>query len=91
MRGTATAGRLLSATSVKVDNGIRLSLPTGAYHTWKGAILEEPLLNRTWPWTLNGELAGAIGIFSSNPRSGHLEEYRQQEPVKPGSRHYKRT
>lgn len=38
--GEKTAGRLLSATSVKVGNGFRLALPTGAYHTWKGVILE---------------------------------------------------
>jgi C-terminal processing protease CtpA/Prc len=38
--GERTAGRLLSATSVNVGNGFRLALPTGAYHTWKGAILE---------------------------------------------------
>lgn len=38
--GEKTAGRLLSATSVKVGNGFRLALPTGAYHTWKGSILE---------------------------------------------------
>ena len=38
--GEKTAGRLLSATSVKVGSGFRLALPTGAYHTWKGAILE---------------------------------------------------
>ncbi|HVW79046.1 MAG TPA: S41 family peptidase [Alloacidobacterium sp.] len=38
--GEKTAGRLLSATSVKVGNGFRLALPTGAYHTWGGAILE---------------------------------------------------
>jgi len=38
--GEKTAGRLLSATSVKVGNGFRLALPTGAYHTWNGAILE---------------------------------------------------
>jgi C-terminal processing protease CtpA/Prc len=35
-----TAGRLLAATSVKVGRGFRLALPTGAYYTWKGAILE---------------------------------------------------
>jgi C-terminal processing protease CtpA/Prc len=28
--GEKTAGRLLSATSVKVGNGFRLALPTGA-------------------------------------------------------------
>ena len=38
--GEKTAGRLLSATSVKVGNGFRLALPTGAYHTWKGTDLE---------------------------------------------------
>lgn len=38
--GEKTAGRLLSATSVKVGNGFRLALPTGAYHTWNGAFLE---------------------------------------------------
>ncbi len=38
--GEKTAGRLLSATSVKVGNGFRLALPTGAYHTWKGTIIE---------------------------------------------------
>jgi len=38
--GEKTAGRLLSATSVKVGNGFRLALPTGAFHTWKDAILE---------------------------------------------------
>ena len=38
--GERTAGRLLSATSVKVGSGYRLALPTGAYHTWKGTTLE---------------------------------------------------
>lgn len=38
--GEPTAGRLLSATSVKVGNGYRLALPTGAYYTWKGSVLE---------------------------------------------------
>jgi carboxyl-terminal processing protease len=38
--GENTAGRLLSATSVKVGNGFRLALPTGAYYTWKGSVLE---------------------------------------------------
>jgi len=38
--GEKTAGRLLSATSVKVGNGFRLALPTGAYYTWTGSILE---------------------------------------------------
>jgi carboxyl-terminal processing protease len=38
--GEKTAGRLLSATSVKVGNGFRLALPTGAYFTWNGTALE---------------------------------------------------
>ena len=38
--GERTAGRLLSATSVKVGHGFRLALPTGAYYTWKGTALE---------------------------------------------------
>jgi C-terminal processing protease CtpA/Prc len=38
--GEKTAGRLLSATSVKVGKGFRLALPTGAYHTWRGTLLE---------------------------------------------------
>jgi len=38
--GERTAGKLLSATSVKVGHGFRLALPTGAYYTWKGTALE---------------------------------------------------
>jgi len=38
--GEKTSGRLLPATSVKVGNGFRLALPTGAYYTWKGRVLE---------------------------------------------------
>ncbi len=38
--GETTAGRLLSATSVKVGKNFRLALPTGAYYTWAGTILE---------------------------------------------------
>jgi carboxyl-terminal processing protease len=38
--GEKTAGRLLSATSVNVGKGFRLALPTGAYSTWRGSILE---------------------------------------------------
>ena len=38
--GEKTAGRLLSATSVKVGDGFRLALPTGVYYTWKGSVLE---------------------------------------------------
>lgn len=38
--GERTAGRLLSATSVKVGHGFRLALPTGAYYTWNLTALE---------------------------------------------------
>ena len=38
--GERTAGRLLSATSVKVGHGFRLAFPTGAYYTWDGTALE---------------------------------------------------
>jgi C-terminal processing protease CtpA/Prc len=38
--GEKTAGKLLSATSVKVGHGFRLALPTGAYYTWRGSVLE---------------------------------------------------
>jgi carboxyl-terminal processing protease len=38
--GENTAGRLVSANSVKVGRGFRLAIPTGAYHTWRGAVLE---------------------------------------------------
>jgi C-terminal processing protease CtpA/Prc len=38
--GEKTAGRLLSATSFKVGKGFRLALPTGAYYTWNGSVLE---------------------------------------------------
>lgn len=38
--GEKTAGRLLSATSVKVGNGFRLALPTGSFQTWKGQAFE---------------------------------------------------
>ena len=40
MLGEKTAGRLLSATSVKVGHGFRLALPTGAYYTWNLTALE---------------------------------------------------
>ncbi len=38
--GEKTAGRLLSAMSVKVGHGFRLALPTGAYYTWNLTALE---------------------------------------------------
>ena len=38
--GEKTAGKLLSATSLKVGQGFRLALRTGAYYTWKGSVFE---------------------------------------------------
>ena len=52
--GEKTAGRLLSATSVKVGHGFRLALPTGAYTTWQGLALEgkpiEPDVLSSFDW-----------------------------------------
>lgn len=52
--GEKTAGRLLSATSVKVGNGFRLALPTGVYRTWSGSIYEgnpiEPDIASGFDW-----------------------------------------
>lgn len=52
--GEKTAGRLLSATSVKVGHGFRLALPTGAYFTWNGTALEgspiEPDVIANFDW-----------------------------------------
>jgi C-terminal processing protease CtpA/Prc len=38
--GEKTAGKLLSATSVKAGHGFRVAFPTGAYYTWNGSVLE---------------------------------------------------
>jgi C-terminal processing protease CtpA/Prc len=52
--GEKTAGRLLSATSVKVGHGYRLALPTGNYRTWTGWVLEgkpiEPDIEIPFDW-----------------------------------------
>ena len=52
--GQNTAGRLLSATSVKVGHGFRLALPTGAYYTWNLTALEgtplEPDVVEEFDW-----------------------------------------
>jgi C-terminal processing protease CtpA/Prc len=52
--GEKTAGRLLSATSVKVGKGFRLALPTGVYRTWGGAVYEghpiEPDFTAEFDW-----------------------------------------
>lgn len=52
--GEKTAGRLLSATSVKVGHGFRLALPTGAYYTWQDTTIEgtpiEPDIVSAFSW-----------------------------------------
>lgn len=74
--GETTAGRLLSATSVKVGNGFRLALPTGAYHTWKGTVLEgtpiEPDQLVPFDWRRRGDgndqqLDHAVEVLRSIP------------------------
>jgi C-terminal processing protease CtpA/Prc len=75
--GEKTAGKLLSATSVKVGLGFRLALPTGAYHTWNGMVLEgmpiEPdeLVEFTWRAALadkDSQLQFAIESVSDQQR-----------------------
>jgi C-terminal processing protease CtpA/Prc len=70
--GERTAGRLLSATSVKVGKDYRLALPTGAYYTWKGLVLEgtpiEPdqLVDYEWREARTGQdfqLKEAVGLI----------------------------
>jgi carboxyl-terminal processing protease len=80
--GEKTAGRLLSATSVKVGQGFRLALPTGAYYTWKGAVLEgtplEPDERIGFDWQqrragIDGQLEHAIdGLRNRESKSGQL-------------------
>lgn len=65
--GESTAGRLLSATSVNVGHGFRLAMPTGAYFTWQGTVLEgAPLLPDVpaafdWPQRRGG-IDGALQL-----------------------------
>jgi C-terminal processing protease CtpA/Prc len=72
--GQPTAGRLLSATSVKVGEGYRLALPTGAYYTWKGSVLEgtpiEPDQHVEFDWRerrggMDAQLKRAIELLES--------------------------
>ena len=80
--GEKTAGRLLSATSVKVGQGFRLALPTGAYYTWQGTVLEgtpiEPDEPIGFDWRqrragIDGQLERAIdGLRSRESKSGLL-------------------
>jgi C-terminal processing protease CtpA/Prc len=75
--GEKTAGKLLSATSVKVGQGFRLALPTGAYYTWKGSVLEgtpiEPdeQIDFDWRQTRAGtdfQLKGAVQTIHNHGR-----------------------
>lgn len=70
--GEKTAGRLLSATSIKVGKGFRLALPTGAYRTWSGSVYEgnpiEPDIASEFDWQdrrfgRDGQLAHAMDQF----------------------------
>ncbi|WP_035353811.1 S41 family peptidase [Edaphobacter aggregans] len=71
--GEKTAGRLLSATSVKVGHGFRLALPTGAYYTWNGTALEgspiEPDVVVDFSWQdrrnrVDGQLQKALELIA---------------------------
>ena len=74
--GEKTAGRLLSATSVKVGKGFRLALPTGAYRTWSGSIFEgnpiEPHIPSEFDWRgrriseIDRQLKYAIEVLRNN-------------------------
>jgi carboxyl-terminal processing protease len=73
--GEPTAGKLLSATSVKVGQGYRLALPTGAYYTWKGSVLEgtpiapDEVIEFDWHERRMGkdaQLQGAIQLLGSD-------------------------
>ena len=72
--GEKTAGRLLSATSVKVGHGFRLALPTGAYYTWNGMALEgspiEPDVFAEFSWKerrngRDGQLQKALELVNA--------------------------
>jgi len=74
--GEKTAGRLLSATSVKVGNGFRLAMPTGAYYTWNGMVVEgtpmEPdeLIEFNWR-ERRGRVDGQLEHVVKLIRGGH--------------------
>ena len=72
------AGRLLSATSMKVGQGFRLALPTGAYYTWNGTALEgtpiEPDVVAEFSWkerrdSGDSQLQKALDCASDLPTS----------------------
>jgi C-terminal processing protease CtpA/Prc len=79
--GEKTAGRLLSATSVKVGNGFRLAMPTGAYYTWNGLVLEgtpmEPdeLIEFDWR-ERRARLDGQLEHVVKSIRDRHAEHVR---------------
>ena len=71
--GEKTAGRLLSATSMKVGHGFRLAFPTGAYYTWNGTALEgspiEPDVAADFSWQqrrngVDGQLQKALDLIA---------------------------
>ena len=73
--GERTAGRLLSATSVKVGHDYRLALPTGAYYTWQGTMLEgspiEPDIVADFDWVgrrkgIDGQLECALRALENS-------------------------
>jgi carboxyl-terminal processing protease len=82
--GEKTAGRLLSATSVKVGNGFRLALPTGAYYTWKGTVLEgtsiEPDLVVEFDWRAR-QGGGDLQLEHATRQSSSLGSHRCQDPI----------
>ena len=81
--GEKTAGRLLSATSAKVGHGYRLALPTGAYYTWKGSVLEgtpiEPDESVAFDWREarrgnDPQLKRCIALLEKNPTRSALRK-----------------
>ena len=79
--GEETAGKLLSATSVKVGHGYRLALPTGAYYTWKGAVLEGTPIEPDERVEFNWRKAQA-GIDNQLKRA--IEALRSQDLIRVG-------
>ncbi len=73
--GEKTAGRLLSATSVKVGKGFRLALPTGVYRTWSGSVYEgnpiEPDIALQFDWRdrrlrgIDSQLEGTVELLDA--------------------------
>ena len=79
--GEKTAGRLLSATSVRVGHGFRLALPTGAYYTWRGTALEgspiEPDVISEFDWQdrrhgNDGQFDTALKTLSAELQAGNV-------------------